>query len=275
MAEQLPFHRFIGISLAGGKTHKTSLAVLDYFPSHEKVFLSKIITGMGELDGVSGDDLLLEEIKDLKSKKTHVGLDVPLTLPRCITCKIACPGIEACKVKEVVWMRNYHNKRSKTKRPNKLFTPYTERCIETFLTDGLEEPFNLSHSLGANAAPLTARSLFLQKRLKLSLSEVQPKVSVWRIGRSLKVAKGHLRLYRQSASGEEGRLAFMNALSEKKKIFIYQQDFKKLVSSHIDFDALVVALTIYLKFHGQCEEKPKGFPQKSAWIEFPKKKIEW
>src|SRR6185312_5418436 len=36
------FHRFIGISLGGGKTDKTALSVIEYYPIQRKIFLSRL-----------------------------------------------------------------------------------------------------------------------------------------------------------------------------------------------------------------------------------------
>ena len=43
-------------------------------------------------------------------------------------------------------------------RARKLFTPYTERCVEQYLATAFDEPFHVQQALGANMAPLTARA---------------------------------------------------------------------------------------------------------------------
>lgn len=79
--------------------------------------------------------------------------------------------------------RNFEQK----KRPQRFFTPYTQRCVEMYLSGSLEEPFVISPVLGSNTAPLAARAKFVLRRLDENKIEVNPKVSVWRIGRSLGV----------------------------------------------------------------------------------------
>ncbi len=268
-------HRFAGVSLAGGKTDKTAIAVLEYFPQQRRVFLRNLrekIRAEGEISADLALHLILtEEEPDLSS----VAFDVPLQLPKCIRCELKCPGIERCKQPEIKWMWSSYRKRAKTKKPNKIFTPYTERCSEIFIANELEEPFYPSHALGANAAPLAARAHFIRRRLKLPVVEVFPKLSLWRVGRALSIPKSYLRFHRHSVEGDEARLYILKTLVDKEIVFIYQQDLRTMVENNHAFEAFICALTAFLKFRGQCEKPPAGFPKGEAWIEFPKENIHW
>ena len=189
--------------------------------------MHQLIEKVGGDTHLSADEQLKEILEELTGAKDLIAVDAPLSLPSCIGCRLKCPGVQECRVKEVVWMRKQHEKRdSKKKKPNKPFTPYTERCADIYIQEELEEPFVVSHALGANAAPLTARIHFLKKRVQRQFIEVSPKTSVWRIGRSLRVAKSHLRFHKHSVSGEESREVFLKAMGQKEKVFIYQQDLK-------------------------------------------------
>lgn len=248
---------------------------MEYFPDHGKLFLNRLIDRIGSKDGESADKALTTILAEAGKEAEYVALDVPLNLPPCISCKLKCPGYESCKVAEVAWMRKEFKRRDKKRKANKPFTPYTERGVEIYLSSGLEEPFHLSHALGANAAPLTARAHFLKKHVEANLLEVAPKVSVWRIGRSLKIAKSHLRFHRHAVGGDESREVMLNALCEKQVVFMYQQDVRLMVQDGAAFESFVAALTAYLMYKGQCEARPKGFPRKAGWIHFPKEKISW
>jgi hypothetical protein len=156
-AKQLKHHRFIGISLGGGKTDKTSLSVIEYYPVQRKIFLSRLFDKIKTEAEVSAD------------------LHVPLQLPRCLICTLKCPGYEVCEEPEIQWMWKQYRAQAKKKSPPRLFTPYTERCVEQFLQTELEEPFHLQHALGANLAPLTARAQYLIRRMDAPVLEVFPK----------------------------------------------------------------------------------------------------
>jgi hypothetical protein len=269
------FLRFIGISLAGGKTDKTAVSVLEYYPVQKKVFLSRLFDKVKSEDEVSSDLLVHRMVTQCPGKVESVAFDVPLRLPKCLRCKLKCPGYEVCDQPEIEWMwKHYHANKSK-KSPAKLFTPYTERCVEQYLQSQLEEPFQAQHALGSNLAPLTARALFISRRLNVPLIEVYPKLSLWRIGSSLEVPKSHLRFHRHWEAGNDSRTFVIKRLLEKNIAFIYDQDVKTLVDSRPAFDSFICAMTGLLTYLGQCEARPKGFPRSEAWIEIPSQTLAW
>lgn len=269
------FHRFIGVSLAGGKTDKTCVSVLEYYPVQKKIFLSRLFDKVKSEGEVSADLQLHQLITQYPGKVESVAFDVPLRLPKCIRCRVKCPGFEACDEPEIEWMWKHHRANLKKKSPTKLFTPYTERCVDQYLQTQMEEPFQAHHALGSNMAPLTARALFITRRLEIPSVEVHTKLSLWRIGSSLSVPKSHLRLHRHWEGGEASRHFVIQQLLEKNLAFIYDQDIRTLTESPHAFDSFVCALTGLLSHLGQCEPRPKGFPRNEAWIEIPKKTLDW
>ncbi len=274
MKENVTVLSFAGVSLGGGKTDKTAVAQIEYFAAQKRLFLKNLSTNVSSSDEKSSDYNLHEILTASKFKL--VAFDVPLQFPNCVTCTLKCPGYEKCKLPHIKWMWDFHKKRSKIKRPNKIFTPYTERCAEMFISSELEENFFPSHALGANAAPLAARGYFVSRRLKkLSLIEVFPKLSLWRIGTSLNIPKTYLRFHRHSIDGDEARYYILSRIVEMNIAFIYQQDLRAMVENSHAFDAFIGALSAFLKFRGECEKIPKDFPKSEAWIEIPKQKITW
>jgi hypothetical protein len=266
---------FIGVALAGGKTDKTCLAFLEYYPEHNKLFLSHLSDKIKSEGDISGDLRLHEEVTHSRMKSELLAFNVPLTLPKCMTCRLKCPGYETCKEKEILWMWD-HQRRAESKNPNrKLFTPYTERCVEQYLNTEFEEPFQVQHALGANQAPLTARAHFLLRRLKTKAIEVHPRISLWRIGRSLHIQKSYLKYHKHQVGGDEARLTILKELVRREITFLYEQDVRLMVENANAFDAFMCALTAVLKYRGQCEKKPKDFPRDEGWIEIPKDTIVW
>ena len=160
-------HGFIGLALAGGKSDKTCLAHVEYYPSQKKIFLSQLVDSIKTEADISADLILHEEIVNRSKHLSYLAYNVPLSLPKCLTCRLRCPGFENCNEEEILWMWDHYRKLQSEGVDKKLFTPYTERCIEQYLATELEEPFHLQHALGANQAPLTARALFLNRSLKI------------------------------------------------------------------------------------------------------------
>lgn len=267
--------RFVGLSLSGGKNDKACVAVIEYFPKHKKIFLTKIFDKIKNEETISADLKIIEILEQYKKNLQSISLDTPFRLPFCLRCKMACPGYESCGQKPIEWMQNFCENKNKKKKPKKLFTPYTQRCVEMYLSSELEEPFVLNHAMGANEAPLLARALFLKKRIDAQFLEVFPKLTLWRMGQSLGIMKRHLRFHRHSVSGVESRRAILKALNEENVAFVYQQDLQTMADNNHAFEAFLCALTGFLTYQGLTELKPAGFPKDEDWIEFPRKNISW
>jgi hypothetical protein len=264
-------HRFMGLALGGGKSNKTHLAVVDYFPSEKKIFLTHLFRDIGEQDGQSADTVLVELIKENREHLHSIAVDAPLVAPVCIRSKTPCAPVETCKKPEIQWMWEHHRKQHGKKRPNKIFTPYTERCVELFLSDGLEIPFQFDHALGSNRAPLWARMVFLSHLLKgIPLVEVIPRLNTWRIGRALKISKNTLLNYKNSIGGAAHRQAILDKFIDSEWLFIYSQDAKQMVKDAHVFEAVMTGFTAFLQYKKLCEGPPKGFPKDEAWVSFPK-----
>ena len=266
-------HRFIGVSLGGGKTDKTCLSMLEYYPGQRKIFLSRLFDKIRTEGEVSADAQIHKLITQNPPPVESVTFDVPLQLPKCLRCPRKCPGYEDCEEPEIQWMWKHY--RAQKKRPARLFTPYTERCVEQYLQSELEEPFHLQHALGSNLAPLTARAQYITRRLKFPLVEAFPKLSLWRIGNALNIGKSHLRFHRHWEGGQASRQVVLNKMMEKSLAFIYDQDIKILAESPQAFDSFICAITGLLAFLGHTEPRPKGFPRKESWVEIPKKVFPW
>lgn len=276
VTESLRVHRFAGVALGGGKTDKTAVAVIDFFPDQKRVFLRSLRDKISVKGDATADDALYQILHDEERDLGVIAFDAPLQLPKCFRCDLKCPGVAKCPQPEVKWMRDVHAKRAKSKRPNKMFTPYTERAAEIYLAHELEEPFHPPHAMGSNAAPLAARARFFERRmLQIPFIEVYPKVSLWRIGMSLGINKSYLRFHRHAVDSDEARLYILKTLIEKEIAFIYQQDLRIMVEDSIAFDAFLCALTAFLRHRGQTEKRPASFPKDAIWIEFPRQKISW
>lgn len=268
-------HRFIGISLAGGKTDKACVAVIEYYPQHKKIFLTRLYDHIINEPSLSADQKIYDIVSQHRQSVEYLSYDTPLQLPLCLQCELACPGYEKCQEEHVVWMRDYTTEKNKKKKPKKLFTPYTQRCIELYVNSSLEEPFYMHHALGSNVAPLMARARFLQRRLQISSIEVYTPLSLWRIGRSLGIIKRHLRFHKHSVGGDESRRAILKSLGEHNVAFVYDQDVRLMIENNHAFESFIGALTAFLKFKSLTEKRPTHFPAKETWVEIPLPSIRW
>lgn len=269
-SEDLQIKRYVGIHLGGSKSDKTCAAVIEYYPKHHKAFLSRLHSHIGP-EGNQSSDLKLHHILTHGEDPISIlAIDAALSWPKCVKCELKCPGYESCNEQEIKWMWNWHKKRGKSKKPNKIFAPYTQRCVELYLAEELEKSFYPPEALGANMAPMLARAHFILRRLKVKTIEVYPPLSLWRIGLDIGVSKGTLTFAKQSVEGEENRLTILKKLVECGLVFIYEQDIRAMAQHADIFDALICALTAYLYDQDLCEPRPKGFPKSEAWLSFPK-----
>lgn len=262
--------RFIGISLSGGKNDKACVAILEYFPVHKKIFLTKIFDKIKNEEAISADLKIVEICEQYKENTISVCMDAPLSLPLCLTCELKCPGYENCIEEHIVWMKSHTQNKNKQKKPKRNFTPYTQRSIEMYFAQELEEAFQVSHAMGANMAPLMARAIFLSKRISIPIIEVSPALTLWNVGNDLGIAKRHLKFHRHSATGLESRKIILKALNDHNLAFLYQQDLQVMSENSHAFEAFLNALMGFITFQGNNHKRPQSFPQKESWIEFPK-----
>ncbi len=209
---RLAFRRFVGVSLGGGRGKTTAVARLELAlpptpepgstePERAILTLAEARARWGQRGGgevaarddesseaAFRDDVLLRWLGDWVDERTVVAFDAPLTLPPCVRCTLACPGIDACTVPVVVWMRRHAERLSiRTGRsdPSKpAVTPYTQRATELLLERATLQP---REALGQGMGPLAARAAYLRRalapklRLNENLLEVHPRATLIRL----------------------------------------------------------------------------------------------
>lgn len=268
-AVPLKYHRFVGISLGGGKSDRTSITVLEYYSDQNKLIISRVMDRLKTEGELSSDLKLHEYVQQFKSDIELVGMDVPLTLPKCFLCQLSCPGYEFCQEEEILWMWKYHKAQLQKKKNPRGFTPYTRRCVEMYWSEELEGPWAVGDALGANQAPLLARGRFIRRRWEYPVIEVIPRLSLLRWARGKKIAKSQMKSYRHSVNGSEARAYLLKQMTDDLDLFIYDQDKHLYIDHLVAFESLWVALTAFWKYKKQCETRPKSFPKEEGWIEVP------
>lgn len=266
----LKVHRFIGISLGGGKSDRTSIVVLEYYIGQKKLVINRVIDRLKTEGDLSADLRLHEHVNQFKSDVELIALDVPLSLPKCFRCQLSCPGYEVCNEDEIVWMWKHQKQEENRKKSTRLFTPYTRRCAEAYWSNELgEDQWSIGDCLGANQAPLMARGRFITRRWEYNSIEVIPRLSLSRWMNKERLSRLHLKAHRHSVGGVDSRDYILKHAIDRLNIFIYDQDKQILTENLVAFDSLWAALTAFWKFGKICENRPKGFPRSEGWIEVP------
>lgn len=275
--------RYLGLELAGAKNQKTSLAVLEYYPKEGKTFLLDIHEKMNSKGSphaqvAHSDEILLSVIHEFSSGVTKMGVNVPLELPPCIFCtKKSCKPGGRCSSAAVKWMRDITRKAARNPLLKALdFTPYTQRPVELWIRYQVlpklspHERFEIDETLGGNKAPLTARMAFLKRHLgALTLTEVWPKLTIGALSHTMGLNKRTITSYRKLEEGVHAREEILETLTEKKNIFIYERDIRRIAASLSCFDAFLCAYTALLSDLNATQAPPHGFPLASGWVEYP------
>jgi hypothetical protein len=273
--------RYLGLELSGAKNQKTAVAALEYYPRERKVFLLDIferIAGRTSAKSTqTGDEALLEVLGELTEEHepgtVHLGVNVPLSLPPCAECtRKTCPMPRNCTVPAVKWMRSLTRRHAKGLD----FTPYTQRPAELWIRHHVMERlpeshrFEIDEALGGNKAPLTMRMHFLMRHLpNLHVIEAWPKLTIACLAEELGLSKRVVSGYRNLEEGVHSREEILEALAEKRGIFIYERDMTKLSTNLASFDAFLCALTALLSDTESCEKVPAGFPENAGWVHYP------
>ncbi len=192
--------RFIGVDLGGGRGKTTAVARLELNEGDEgpelvvaEAKLRQGHRGTGPAEDDAGaetffrDATLAQYLKRWVDPQTVVAVDAPLTLPPCLRCQLPCPGVEACGVPVVMWMRRHaaalsHRRRRDRDKP--LVTPYTQRATELVLDNVGLQP---REAMGQGTGPLAARAQYVRRllsprlRLHENLIEVHPRATLRRL----------------------------------------------------------------------------------------------
>lgn len=273
--------RYLGLELAGAKNLKTAVAILEHYPREGKTFLLDVHEKIVGQPGQTGDEALLELIEEIGPDARAIGVNVPLTLPPCITCTRRGCSAGDCAVPAVRWMRKATQRAQRESAGRRTraieFTPYTQRPVELYLRyevfPQLPEflRFEIDETLGGNRAPLTARMYYLQRHLKAHrLIEASPKLTVATLALELGLPKRTVTSYRHLEQGAHAREEILEALVKQRGVFIYERDIRKLAVGLSAFDSFVCAYTALLADNGGCLRPPAGFPTASGWIAVPK-----
>lgn len=272
--------RSIGLELGGGKSARTALVALDYYPKEKKIFVVETDQQIQGNREFSGDEVLLASLRALSAK--ILAVNAPLTLPPCFSCTLpVCPGYRKCEVPEVAWMREEGERLGLTAQ--KMPTPYTQRPIDVamrgLLQQGLPVDIAFDETLGAGPAPLVARMRYLARHLQgMEFLEVSPKLVLLRLVEWFPISARNIKRYRDINEGLEHRLQILRTICANTdatipSLFIYEEDLDSLARELCVFDALISALMACWKQAGLCEQNLPGFAPAWGSCLLPKRRL--
>ncbi len=264
------FYRSLGLELAGAKSDRTALAILDYYPKSQRLILVDVNSSLHETDEENGDEVLIAALNKAaeckKGRLTGISISAPMSLPPFF---LGAQGVGESKWLKRIWTH------LKTPKP-KPFLNYLQRPAEVYLKYLSPENFEIPEALGSNMAPLTARVQFLEKNLPQTAIETYPKGVVRRICSNLGLAKNLARYYTDFDKGLPYREDFiLQMLHNLPQIFMYDRDMEKITFQLNHFHAFFAAFNQHLYYAKQTEKPPQDFPKKAAWIHIPAQEINW
>ena len=272
--EQPNVERYVGLSLGGGKSDRTTVTVIDYYRKQCKAFVIDVYESVGAHDDYSADEVLLEILSEFDIPVKVLAVDAPLTLPPCVNgCRKGCKGMAKCVVPEVRWMRNQFKKAHAQNKKLKQFTSYSQRPVDLFFRyRHLDQSGLHDETMGANQAPRAARMQYLKSHIsaKVNLIEVWPKLTLFYVHKLFNLTRNQALSYRQLDEGIHIREHVVQSFIDDQNLFIYERDSKRFATSISAFDSLICAWAALNYGLGRCIEFRKDLPLQSGWIQIPK-----
>ena len=275
--------RILGLELGGGKSGRTSLVLLEYYPKDKKVFVSERVPNVAATATRYGDEVLLDHLRKLKPAR--IGVNAPLSLPPCVRCRYPeCGGYRECSYAPVRWM---HEEAVRAKIPVlKHPTPYTQRPVDVFLRTRVQPRYGIDlfieESLGAGRAPLAARMQYLQSQIgKKLFLETSPRLALVGIADWYGVTARELRRYRLPEDGVEHRRHILVKLQEDltafglPQLFLYEAEAQEIAESLPCFQALLSGFMVVCADAGFLRDRDPDFEKSWSFVAIPRPRAEW
>ncbi len=151
----------VGVHL--GNFHSKHSALVALRVHHGKISLASLHDEIGVRKRLDGDERIVAILAHI-GELAEVVLDVALTQPPCVSCRLAvCPGIESCPSEEVAIMQSLvlANRAKTSKKP---INPQTHRVWDLYYSHVLGGKV-VEPCFSSTQVALTIRGMTLQKRL--------------------------------------------------------------------------------------------------------------
>lgn len=270
---------FAGLELGGGKSDRTALIHLEYFPQENRFFLRNIQSNLGASALDSADDILIEEIHKIDA--TAIGVNAPLGFPPYLTCdeNLLVPP-EMSEDASVIWMMEEAKRAGLG--PKKLPTPYTQRALDVYLRTRVQTKFefdlHLEETMGAGRAPLATRMRYLASQSPgIEYFEALPRLALVILAEWYRIPGRELRRYRDIEEGAGHRLSILhylqNDLRERglPQLFLYDADMEGVARDLPAFNALLCGMMVVYQHVGLIEKPDSDFQLEWGYMIIPKR----
>lgn len=257
----------VGLHLSGSNAPRSAIVCLDSSQNPPRV--QHVFDRIGSVGQLFSDERIISVLK-LVATSSPVMIDCPLSLPPCVRCSLqVCPGVVACSDLTVASMLSMNQKlKMEGRRKKRPINPQSQRLWDI---GRASEP-----SYSANLAPLVARSLTLQRRLRDVLPLVEMfETSVPHVLHQLYSDVGltveHAQLYKSFERGGDIRSQWLDELIKSRLIAHPSiEDLQKIRSSIDVFHAFFAALMAAWFSQDKLDAPPKNYPVGEGWVYLPR-----
>ncbi|MBL0212768.1 MAG: DUF429 domain-containing protein [Myxococcales bacterium] len=276
---QRSFTRFIGVDLGGGRGKTTAVAELRMAAAGGTEVV-EVATRANRQPWT--DDTLMGRLVERHDPTVVIAIDAPLTQTACGRCELpVCPGMEACAVPAVVWLRTQGRAMVRKVAAQTVnagprtpamaqarLAPYAQRATDVVMTyeRGLLPLTQLTVTSGAVAA----RASQLRRRLRGagyqlhdSLIEVSPAATIAALC-GPRVARG----YKRDADPWRTRALILEQLSDLTFAPQSRMAREDVLQNDHCFDAVISAYTAYRWSHDGWPTA-EGIFAEDGWIVAP------
>ena len=279
---QRSFSRFIGVDLGGGRGKTTVVAELRSSAAGAEV----IEVSMRSMPGKQPwtDDTLVSRLAEPTPDRV-IAINASLTATACNRCELpVCPGMEACAVPAVVWLRTTgralvqevaaETVGSASSRPRlqhaaqARLAPYAHRATDVVMT--YQRGLLPISALGTANSVITARAGQIKKRLRgarytlhQNLIEVSPAATIAALC-GTRLARG----YKHDADPWRTRAMILEQLTDLAFAPQSRMAREEVLGNDHCFDAVIAGYTAY-RWARDGWEIPEGVFAEDGWIFAP------
>ena len=278
---QRSFSRFIGVDLGGGRGKTTALAELRSGSAGAEVI--EVATRSSPGKQPWSDDTLVNRLAEPASNLA-IAINASLTTTACNRCELAvCPGMEACAVPAVVWLRTTgralvqevaaesvgSDRRPRLQHAAQArLAPYAHRATDVVMT--YQRGLLPISALGTANNTITARAGQIKKRLRgagytlhQNLLEVSPAATVAALC-GTRLARG----YKHDADPWRTRAMILEQLPDLSFAPQSRMAREEVLGNDHCFDAVLAGYTAYL-WARDGWQLPEGVFADDGWIFAP------
>jgi hypothetical protein len=269
-----------GLHVAGPNSGKTAMVMLAGLPLVEPLRLVAVHGRIGNYGRHLSDERLIELLRP-QMPVSRIVVDVPLTVPPCVTCtRPVCPGVSSCDDVSVNFMLSLaersHPRRQRRSRP---INPQSQRLWDMLhLVNHPERTIEPTYN--SNVAPLVTRARTFRRRLNHEFPELR--INETNVGLSLQVLAEEFDLpfewareFRSFSAGGSVRRQWLAALQSIRMLGHHTAEQLTPVAESVEaFQAFAGALVGALAMAGLVAHAPEDYDEELGWVQVPEMRVD-